>query len=709
MTGLTSLPLETLPLVSLDLETTGLQTKSDRVVQIGLYDPHEKSDAIDQMVNPGVKIPEKSTSIHGISTDMVADAPHFPQILPQLRDAVNARVIIGYNIGFDLAILIAEAERYGLEWESPPAICVRQMASVALGRDAMLVMGTLEALAEYLGVATAKRHTAIGDARMTSDLFFALLPSVQEKGIHRFGDLLKATSALDGQRMAAVHAGWVDVSALPDAPSISHALKRIDPFPYSHRINAMMVPEPLIMPPDAKVLEAAAMMKQQKRECVFVGNSPDNVVGIVSERDIVHCMAQPMEEVSRAREMQLGAIMASPIISVHDHDYMHVALGRMHKHDIRHLAVISGYGGYGRLLGYVSGRELNRLRLTEAMVIGDEIAAADDASQIATAIKGLPQLAASLMDEAMKAYDIASVISGQYRAALARAAILAESKMRGKPPAEYCLLILGSGGREESLLAPDQDHAIIYAAPPKKTDTEKTQKYFEILGQHIADILDTAGVPYCDGGVMSNSAKWCKSLDEWKKTITNWIERAKGEDVLYVDIFFDYASVHASVHGADRLAEQLQTHINKTLKGQTGFLKMLAGNIHSYNAGSSFWGGFNTENGRFNIKRYLLLPLVETLRILAASRGVSARNSTERAQQLMATDTIPPEIIPLAEDLQFCLRLVLRQQIADIGEGLPPTTQVELTRLTQNEKRTLKSVQNRVKQLEQFLTDCLFG
>ena len=701
MTGLTALPLETLPLVSLDLETTGLQTKSDRVVQIGLYDSHEKRDTIDQIINPGIAIPEKSTSVHGISTAMVVDAPPFPRILPSLRDAVNARVIIGYNIGFDLAILIAEAERYGLEWENPPAICVRQMASVALGRDAMLVMGTLEALAEYLGVATAKRHTAIGDARMTSALFFALLPAVQEQGIHRFGDLLKATAALDGQRMAAAHAGWVDVSALPDAPTISHTLKRIDPFPYSYRINAMMVPEPLIMLPEAKVLEAAAMMKQQKRECVFVGTSHDDVVGIVSERDIVHCMAQPMEAVSRARGMQLNAIMASPIISVHDHDYMHVAFGRMHKHDIRHLAVINAEG---RLLGYVSGRELNRLRLTEAMVIGDEIASADNAGQIAAAIRGLPQLGASLMDEAMKAHDIASVISGQYRAALGRAAILAESKMREKPPTEYCLLILGSGGREESLLAPDQDHAIIYAES-KKADAEKTQQYFETLGQHIADILDEAGIPYCDGGVMSNSAKWCKSLPAWKQTITNWIERAKGEDVLYVDIFFDYASVH----GAEKLAEQLQTHINKTLKGQTGFLKMLAGNIHSYNAGSNFWGGFHTENGRFNIKRYLLLPLVETLRILATSRGVSARNSTERARQLMATDTIPPEIIPLAEDLQFCLRLVLRQQIADIDESLPPTTQVELARLAPREKRTLKSVQNRVKQLDQFLTDCLFG
>jgi len=125
MSGLMSLPLEKLPLISLDLETTGLKTKTDRIVQIGIYDPQQQHELMDQLIQPGMAIPEKSRAIHGIDNGMVADAPEFSHIFPQLRDGLNDRVIMGYNIGFDLAVLEAEASRHGLEWEIPPAICVR--------------------------------------------------------------------------------------------------------------------------------------------------------------------------------------------------------------------------------------------------------------------------------------------------------------------------------------------------------------------------------------------------------------------------------------------------------------------------------------------------------------------------------------------------------------------------------------------------------
>lgn len=81
----------------------------------------------------------------------------------------------------------------------------------------------------------------------------------------------------------------------------------------------------------------------------------------------------------------------------------------------------------------------------------------------------------------------------------------------------------------------------------------------------------------------------------------------------------------------------------------------------------------------------------------------------ERAEQLIAKGNIPPEIILLAEDLQFCIMLVMRQQIADIGKGLTPTTLIDLGALSSREIKTLKSVQGRVKHLEQLLFDCQFG
>jgi signal-transduction protein with cAMP-binding, CBS, and nucleotidyltransferase domain len=225
------------------------------------------------------------------------------------------------------------------------------------------------------------------------------------------------------------------------------------------------------------------------------------------------------------------------------------------------------------------------------------------------------------------------------------------------------------------------------------------------LGQHIADIMNSAGIPYCTGGVMANTATWCKSLTDWTKTVRGWISRGSAKDVLHVDIFFDYHCVY----GAQHLADTLQKQIIRIVRGQLDFLKLLASNIQSQHAGISFWGGFVTENGRFNVKRNLLLPITESLRVLSVSRSISIRNSVERAEQLMAKGNIPPEIILLAEDLQFCIKLVLRQQINDISKGLAPTTLIDLGALSSREKKTLKSVQGRVKHLEQLLFDCLFG
>ena len=140
--------------------------------------------------------------------------------------------------------------------------------------------------------------------------------------------------------------------------------------------------------------------------------------------------------------------MSSPVITVGADDFMHVALGRMSRHDIRHLGVVESGGA---LVGWVSSRELVRQRVTSALVIGDRIAGADNGDDLGAGLKMLPTLAASLTREAVAGHDIAAVISSQYRASLREAARLAEAMMadagKGPPPADYALLMLGSAAR----------------------------------------------------------------------------------------------------------------------------------------------------------------------------------------------------------------------------------------------------------------------
>jgi DNA polymerase-3 subunit epsilon/CBS domain-containing protein len=312
-----------------------------------------------------------------------------------------------------------------------------------------------------------------------------------------------------------------------------------------------MLEHPLIMPADATLAEAAAAMNEASSDCVFVGNDDDSIVGIVSERDIVRQVRIPVDSPTRVRDMKLTNIMSSPVITVSADDFMHVALGRMSRFDIRHIGVLDDAG---TLVGWVSSRELVRQRVTAALIIGDRLATAEGSDDLAAGLRMLPTLAASLTREGVPGLDIAAVISGQYGAALREAVRLAEVMMRdagrGRPPVEYAMLMLGSAARGESLLAADQAHAILFA---DSEDDDANRAWFMELGSHIADILDAAGIPYCSGDVMSRNAAWCRSLAGWRQAISDWVRRATPCDLMNVDIFFDFRVVH----GNARLAGQL--------------------------------------------------------------------------------------------------------------------------------------------------------
>lgn len=181
--------LDALPVVVLDTETTGLDVAGDRIVSIGAVRLQGarilRHLTLDRLVNPEQPIPARSTAVHGISTAMVAGAPRIAEVLPSVAEFLAGSVVVGHCIGFDLKMLEREAARAGVAWIRPASLCTMRLAGALFSEADEL---SLDALAERLGIPVRGRHTALGDALVTAEVYVRLLPLIADTGAARFGD-----------------------------------------------------------------------------------------------------------------------------------------------------------------------------------------------------------------------------------------------------------------------------------------------------------------------------------------------------------------------------------------------------------------------------------------------------------------------------------------------------------------------------------------
>jgi DNA polymerase III epsilon subunit len=164
-------PADRVPLAVLDFETTGLRVgKDDRIVEIGVVrmDPERggrwSETRFESLVNPQREIPGRVVKIHGITDSMVRTAPRFDEVAPELLSLLDGAVVVGHNAPFDLAFLRRECRRHGVEVpQIGPVIDTLQVSRHVFG----FYRCNLIALAERMGIAHRRAHTALGDAETT--------------------------------------------------------------------------------------------------------------------------------------------------------------------------------------------------------------------------------------------------------------------------------------------------------------------------------------------------------------------------------------------------------------------------------------------------------------------------------------------------------------------------------------------------------------
>lgn len=195
-------PLHDCPLAVIDVETTGFDAETDRVIEIAVI--HMQGGAVIEswgtLVNPGRDVPEDVQRITGIDPSQLVTAPRFTEIAAEVAARLEGRVFVAYNLTFDRGFVTAELKRAGLGFPCDrfldPLIFVRELHRGAGSKK-------LGAVAERLGIPLSNAHRAIDDAEAAGHVLYRLAADLPP----RLGDIVLLQQQWEQQQRNEM-AGW---------------------------------------------------------------------------------------------------------------------------------------------------------------------------------------------------------------------------------------------------------------------------------------------------------------------------------------------------------------------------------------------------------------------------------------------------------------------------------------------------------------------
>lgn len=187
-----------------DTETTGFDPAGgDEIVSIGAVRVVNgrllRHETFDHLVDPQRSVPVRSVAVHGLTADLLRGQPTLDAVLPLLARFAEDSVLVGHNVGFDMSFLRLKEAQTGVRFTQP--VLDTLLLDAALHPDHE--QHSLEAIAARLGVGVVGRHTALGDALVTGEVFVLLLTLLQQRGILTLGEALAAARATYHARLDA--------------------------------------------------------------------------------------------------------------------------------------------------------------------------------------------------------------------------------------------------------------------------------------------------------------------------------------------------------------------------------------------------------------------------------------------------------------------------------------------------------------------------
>ena len=453
-----------------------------------------------------------------------------------------------------------------------------------------------------------------------------------------------------------------------------------------------------------------ALIAAEKASCAIVVDAAGRPVGIITEQDITRRIAFRIPG-----ETPVEAVMTSPVMIIERRDYLYHAIAWMRRHKLRHMPVVDRDG---RLAGMLFLHDALAVATERLMGQIDRISHEGTLDGLKEVKAAQVELAEELFADNLPAPEIQQLLTRINNDMYRRIGEGALSQMAaegwGELPASATTIVMGSGGRGENYLFPDQDNGFIISDYPDN-DHGRIDAFFIELAERMCRDLNAIGIPYCNGYCMAVNPLWRKTFPQWVEQITLWGRKSNFVAIRLADIFFDFQAVW----GDRELANELRKKVTEMVRHNHYFLRQMFQDQADHNVALGFFGGFITEKekqefkGQVNLKYTGTIPMVEAVRLLALREGVEETATLERIQVLHEQGALSVnENDDLTSAFHLITDILLRKQIRDYKAGRRVSYYVDPDSLTKRDRvmllESLKAINNVRKRVHMEFTAEIF-
>lgn len=461
--------------------------------------------------------------------------------------------------------------------------------------------------------------------------------------------------------------------------------------------ECMDQPPPLVQS-GVSCQEFVSILALHRASMGLVTDGNGRFIGHITERDVAQRMAFRVPPSTPVMEL-----MHAPVPILRDHDYLFNAIATLRRHGLQQAPVVDGAG---QLCGTLFLEAALAAAIPFALDLSERLTHEETPEGLAQVKEAQVELAEALLHEQVPAPEIQALLThinnDIYRRLLDRALREMDEEGWGEPPVRFDVLVMGSGGRGENFLFPDQDNGFVLADYPNPRHLS-IDRYFIELAERLTTALARVGFPRCRGHVMATNPLWRKTLSQWQAQLRLWLRRPNAATLRLADIFFDFVSVY----GGGRLVRALREYVRERVGRHYPFLQAMQGIQGEHRVALGLFGRLlpdSTEEqrrGQLNLKYHALLPLAESVRLLALREGIAETATLARIEALHAQKVLSGnEQDYLSGAFRQLARLILRQQIKDFRTGTPVTSFVSLASLSEREKDLLVAHLNAIKGLQ---------